>query len=89
MLFIKVKPMPAGSLDLAEAEYLKNIDFGNEVRYGRGETIVDGFDVALTGTGGGRVPAPGGSSMRTEAEILDPILKYAADRYQDFTVSLR
>jgi hypothetical protein len=62
MIFIKVKPMPAGSLDLAdflfymlgknyltEVEYVKNIDFGNEVWYGQGETIVSRFDVALTG----------------------------------------
>jgi hypothetical protein len=54
--------MPAGSLDLAdflfymlgknyltEVEYVKNIDFGNEVWYGQGETIVSRFDVALTG----------------------------------------
>lgn len=62
MIFIKVEPMIAGSLDLAgflaymlgknyltEDEYVKNIDFGNEVWYGQGETIVGRFDVALAG----------------------------------------
>ncbi len=61
MVFIKKTPMHAGTIDLAdflsfmldrkylaEDEYLKNIDFGNEVWYGQGETTVSRFDVTLT-----------------------------------------
>jgi hypothetical protein len=61
MIFIKVKPMPAGSLELAdflaymlkkkyltEEEFVKNIDFGDEVWYGEGETTISRFDVSLT-----------------------------------------
>jgi len=61
MVFLKKKPMLEGSIDiedflayllgkkyLTEDEYLANIDFGNEVWYGQGETTINRFDVALT-----------------------------------------
>jgi hypothetical protein len=60
MIFIKRLPVRSGKLDIkkfleyllekkyvTEAEFLKNIDFGNEVWYGEGETVVNGFAVTL------------------------------------------
>ncbi len=61
MVFIAKKPMLSGSIDvedflayllakgyLTKDEYMKNIDFGNEIWYGEGETVLFKFDVALT-----------------------------------------
>jgi hypothetical protein len=61
MVFVKKTPMLRGSIDmedflayllgknyLTEDEYLKNIDFGDEVWYGEGEATINRFDVSLT-----------------------------------------
>ncbi len=61
MIFMNRKPMPGGSIDvedflawllekkyLTEDEYLANVDFGNEIWYGEGETAINRFDVSLT-----------------------------------------
>jgi hypothetical protein len=60
MIFIKKVPIRSGKLDITkfleyllkkkyvkEGEFFKNIDFGNEVWHGEGETVVNEFSVTL------------------------------------------